>query len=389
MENNFKFGPLWAEVNLNNLIHNVKSIREIVNKDTMVMGVIKANAYGHGAVKFAEVLLENGVDKLAVATIREAIELRKANIKADILVLGFTQISDLDLVLKYDITQTIYNINQAKVLSDIAKERGKTSKIHIKVDSGMSRIGYRSLEDVEEILEIGKLENIFVEGMFTHFATADSTDKTFTREQFKRYKEIVDKVEEKGLNISIKHVSNSAAIMDLPEYNLNMVRAGVILYGLYPSDEVMKENLELKPVMTLKTKVSHIKTVDENTGIGYGQTFTTDGVAKIGTMPIGYADGYSRLLSNLGEVGINGERAEIVGRICMDQTMLNLTGIDVQLEDEVVIFNDGEYGYPTIDELAQKLKTINYELATLIGRRISRVYTFDGKVVDVVDYLID
>ncbi len=384
-----EFGPLWAEVNLDNLIHNIKAIRSIVRDETEIMGVIKANAYGHGATTLARVLLDNGADRLAVATIREAIELRRSGINLDILVLGYTQDSDLGLVVEYKISQTIYSLKQARLLSDLARDKGETCKIHIKVDSGMSRIGYRELEDIGEILEISSLENIEIEGIFTHFATADSKDKTFTRDQYSRYMEIVQGLENKGLKIPIKHVSNSAAIMDLPEYNLDMVRAGIILYGLYPSDEVMKERLELKPVMTLKTKLSHIKIVEEGTGIGYGQTYVTKGESKIGTMPIGYADGYSRLLSNLGEVGINGHRAGILGRVCMDQTMVDLTGIDAQVEDEVILFNDGKNNYPTIDELAKKLRTINYELATLIGRRIPRVYTLDGEVIDVVDYVLD
>lgn len=388
MDSKFEYGSLWAEVNLDNLVDNYKEIRKIVRKETMIMGVIKANAYGHGAVKYAEVLIENGVDKLAVATIREGIELRNEGITKDILVLGYTQDSDLELVLKHDITQTLFNYKQAEILSKLGDKYNKPAKIHIKVDTGMSRIGYRKVEEVDEIIKISRLENIEVEGIFTHFATADDLDKTFTHKQYEMFKKIVDKVEEKGLNIPIKHVSNSAAIMDLPEYNLDMVRAGIILYGLYPSNEVKKENLKLKPVMTLKTKISHIKTLEKNIGIGYGQTYITGDESKIATMPIGYADGFSRLLSNNGEVGLNGSRAKIVGRVCMDQTMIDVTGIDANIEDEIVIFNDGVNNYPTIDEMATKLKTINYEIATLIGRRISRVYISKGVVVDMVDYLV-
>ncbi len=390
MGKNVKYGPLWAEVNLDNLIYNVKNIRKIVREETKIMGVIKANAYGHGAVVFAKVLLENGVDALAVATIREAIELRESGITSDILILGYTQDSDLELVVKYDLTQTIYNYRQAEILSKLAIEYEKTIKVHIKIDTGMSRIGYRKLEDVEEIVKISKLNGIEIDGAFTHFATADSKDKSFTNDQYNRYKDIIDAVEAKGINIPTKHVSNSASIMDLPEYNLDMVRAGIILYGLYPSDEVIKDNLNLKPVMTLKTKLSHIKTVDKGTGIGYGQTHIVDKESKIGTIPIGYADGYSRLLSNQADVLVGGKRAKILGRVCMDQTMIDLTDIkDVKQEDEVILFGDGSLGEPTIDELAKYVSTINYELATLIGRRVARVYIKDGEVVELVDYVLD
>lgn len=389
MENKREFGNVWAEINLDNLAYNIRSIREIVNPGTRIMAVLKANAYGFGAVEIARFLRGQAIDYFAVANLKEAAELRRAGIDTDILILGYTPDSRLASIIDLGLTQTIYSLSQARILSDLAGERSSQARIHIKLDTGMARIGFRRMEDLEEIMEISRLDNIDLEGVYTHFATGDMEDKSFAREQFRRYEKIVDKLEEKGLNISIKHVSNSADIMDLPDYDLDMVRAGIIMYGLYPSDEVRKENLSLRPVMTLKTKISHIKVVEAGVGIGYGLSYTTDKTSKIGTIALGYADGFSRGLSNLGEVGVGGQRAAIVGRICMDQTMIDLTGIEAELEDEVVLFNDGSNNYPTIEEMADKLGTINYEIVANLGRRVERVYILGGRVLDCVDYVLD
>lgn len=378
--------PVWAEINLDNLAHNIKQVRNNTNKDSLIMAVVKANGYGHGAVDIARTFLENGADRLAVAILSEAVELRKADITESILVLGYTPRSQYEKLLEYNLIQTIYNYEDAKILSQKAVEFGKEVTIHIKIDSGMGRIGFLpTAESAESILNISILPNIKIEGIFTHFAKADEVDKSHVMGQFNKYMELVNYLEGKGLNISIKHVSNSAGIIDLPEFNLNMVRAGIMLYGLYPSDEVNKEKIKLKPAMSLKAKISHLKIVPKGTGISYGQIFTTEKESKIGTIPIGYADGFTRLLTGKAEVYINDKRVPIVGKICMDQCMLDLTSVeDVKLGDEVVIFGC-EQDYPHVDELASKIGTINYEIVCMVARRVPRVYISNNKIVSIKD----
>lgn len=385
-----KIRPVWAEVNLDNLAHNIRQVRKHTNKDALVMAVVKANGYGHGSVDISRTFLENGADRLGVAILSEAIELRNANIKEPILILGFTPSSQYEKLLEYNLIQTIYNYEEAKILSQKALELNKEAIIHIKLDSGMSRIGFLpTKESAESILNISELPNIKIEGIFTHFAKADEVDKSHVRGQFSKYMEFVKLLEEQGLNIPIKHVSNSAGIIDLPEFNLNMVRAGIMLYGLYPSNDVNKENIKLKPAMALKAKISHLKTVPKGTGISYGQIFTTDKESKIGTIPIGYADGLTRLLTGKAEVYINNKRVPIVGKICMDQCMIDLTNVeDVKLGDEVVIFGYEE-NHPHVDELALSIGTINYEIVCMVSRRVPRVYISNNKVVKIREYLLD
>lgn len=357
----------------------------------LITAVVKANAYGHGSIQSAKTFLENGADRLAVATLSEAIELRNANIDVPILILGYTPKKQYSLVVKHNIIQTIYDYENAKAFSKVARDLNKTGIIHLKIDSGMGRLGFLPKDEaVEEIIKIFNLPNIKVEGIFTHFATADENDKTYTNLQYKRFMKIIENLEEKGISIPIKHVSNSAAIIDLPEYNLNMVRAGIMIYGFYPSHEVNKDRMDLKPAMTLKAKISNIKQVPKGTGISYGQIFITEGESKIATIPIGYADGFTRMLTSKAEVFLKGQRVPIVGKICMDQCMLDITGLeDVNVEDEVVLFGYGEEGYPHVDEVAEKLGTINYEIVCMIGRRVPRVYIENGRIIDIEDYLLD
>lgn len=383
--------PVWAEVNLDNLAHNIKEVRKHTKEDALVTAVVKANGYGHGSVEIARTFLENGADRLAVAILTEAIELRKSNITEPILVLGYTPPVQYHKVLEYDLIQTIYNYEEAKILSKKATEENKTVVIHLKIDSGMGRLGFLPTpEAIEDIINISKLPNVFIEGIYTHFAKADERDKSHVNGQFEKYTEFVNNLEEQGLNIPIKHVSNSAAIIDLPEFNLDMVRGGIMIYGYYPSDEVSKEDIKLKPAMTLKAKISNLKTVEKGTGISYGQIFITEKQSKIGTIPIGYADGFTRLLTGKAEVYIKGKRVKVVGKICMDQCMIDLSDIeDVKIGDEVVIFGYEEELYPHVDELAKKIDTINYEIICMVGRRIPRVYIKNSEIIKMKDYLLD
>lgn len=380
--------PVWAEVDLNRAAHNMKNIKSIANKKE-VIAVVKADAYGHGAVDLVEALLVNGADRLAVAVITEAIELRNNNITAPIIILGYTPLDFSEGLAEYDIEQTVYNLEYAKGLSDIGIKHNKKVKIHIALDTGMGRIGFMPNEkSIEEVKEIYKLEGLEIVGLFTHFSTADEIDKTYTKDQFEKIKNFNKRLLEEGIKIPLKHASNSGAIIDMPETFMDSVRAGIILYGYYPSDEVKKDNLKLKPVLTLKTKVSHVKELDEGMYISYGRTFKTERKSIIATLPIGYADGYSRLLSGKAKVIINGKFAKVVGRICMDQCMIDVTDIgEVKVGDEVILLgSDGELKFDA-DDFAEAMGTINYEILCMIKQRIPRVYIKDSKVVSVRNYL--
>ncbi len=382
--------PVWAEINLDNLAHNIKEVRRIVRKESLVTAVVKADAYGHGAIMAAKIFLENGADRLAVATLSEAIELRSSGITSEILIIGYTPNYQTRIAVENNIILTVYNYENARSISRAAKDLNKTAHIHIKIDSGMGRLGFKVDDNaVDEILKISRLSNLFLEGIFTHFAKSDEADKTLTKEQFEKYDRIITKLTAQGINIPIKHASNSAAIIDLPEYNLDMVRPGIILYGLYPSDEVIRERVALKPAMTLKARVSNVKTVTEGSGISYGQIYVTKKETRIATIPIGYADGFTRMLTNKAEVGIKGYRAPVVGRICMDQCMIDVTNIDnVKIGDEVIILGDGRNNSPHTDEVAKQLNTINYEVVCMVSRRVPRVYIQNGKIVKINDYLL-
>lgn len=381
---------VWLEINLDNILDNYKSIRTIVDGKAMIMPVLKANAYGHGAVELARLLKKNGVERIAVSIITEAIELRKAGIEGPIQILSYTPKEQLGSILDYDIVQGIYTYEDAKALSHMAVEKNKTSKIHIKLDTGMGRIGFLPTEgSVDDIIKISKLPNIEIEGIFSHFARADESDKIPSRKQYEKFDWVVRKLEECGINTKLRHISNSAAIIDLPEYNLDMVRPGIILYGYYPSGQVSKENLNLKPAMTLKGKISNIKTVPGDTGISYGHRFITLKESVIATVPIGYADGYSRMLSGKTHVFVKNMRASILGSINMDQVMIDISGIEgVQRGDEVIFFGYENPEYPTVEELAGILGTINYEFICMMGRRLPRVYTSKGEIIAIKDYLL-
>jgi len=380
--------PAWAEIDLDAFEENFKKIKDLVKPGTIVTGVIKADAYGHGSVEIGKVLFEQGVDRFAVATLSEALQLRKVFKEVPILILGYTPTYAADEVIKNNIIQTMYNVDEARIFSDCAKKSGKKLKVHIKIDSGMSRLGFQANEDsVDKIIQISKLPNIEIEGMFTHFAVADEVDKSYTYSQFEKYKFMVDSLKERGLEIPVKHVSNSAAIMDLPEMNMDMVRAGIILYGLYPSDEVIKERINLKQVMSLKAEVSHVKELEAGRGVSYGLKYVTPEKRKIATIPIGYADGYTRMLSGKAEVLVKGVKVPVVGRICMDQCLIDVTGIDVKIGDEVILFGSDGINTISIDEVASKLGTINYEITCMISKRIPREYIRGGKTVKSVDYL--
>lgn len=378
-----------ALIDLDALEYNIKSIRKKTPEGTGIIGVIKADAYGHGSVEVAQVLLENGADWFAVAVVDEGLNLRKHGINAPILLLGYTPELRFEDVINNGFIQTMYSYEMAEKLSKTAVRLGKTAVVHIKIDTGMGRIGYRvNDEAADEIVRISKLPGIEVNGMFTHFAASDEADKAYTNMQFERFMKMDKMLKDRGLNIPVRHAANSAAIMDIDSMMLNMVRPGIILYGAYPSDEVIKENLDLRPVMSIKTHVSFVKEVEKGDCISYGRTYTAPDKRKIATIPVGYADGFIRAYAKEGKVLIKGKFAPIVGRICMDQFMVDVTDIDdVKINDEVVLMGTQGENSITADDIAKALNTINYEVFCTLSKRVPRQYIRNGKVTETVKYV--
>ena len=382
----------WAEISLNAIEHNYNVIRNKVADGTKVCCVIKADGYGHGAVELSQIYEKLGADFFAVSNIDEGIEIRKSGSKLPIVILGYTPVSEAKNLAAYNISQAVFSLEYAKELSEKCVEEDCICKMHIKVDSGMSRIGFMCQEfprdeySIEEICEACCLPNLEVEGLFTHFCVSDedAEGREFTNKQYENFIHVRDSLKKRGVDISVVHCSNSGAIEDYPETCCDMVRAGIILYGLAPSSK-LADRLDLVPAMTLKTVVAFVKEVQKGATISYGRTFTADRKMKIATVPIGYADGFIRQNAKDGYMMVNGKKAKIVGRICMDQTMLDVTDIeDVKTGDEVVVFGTGENGEPTADSLAENTGTINYETVCLVGKRVPRIYIKDGKIENVM-----
>ena len=380
----------WAEVDLDAVAHNIREIRKITNKEAQIMAVVKADAYGHGFLETTKTLLDNGADRLAVAVLQEGKQLRKSGVDVPILILGASAPEDAEDLIEFGITPTVFDYEFAKALSDTAKKRGTVTKVHIKLDTGMTRIGFvindeDNTEIINTIIKISKLPYLEIEGIFSHFSTSDEYDSAYTLMQFDRFMGVVNALEEKGLKIPIRHICNSAGIMMYPQMHLDMVRPGVILYGMYPSNEVDKSRLNLIPAMTIKSTLTLVKEVEAGRGVSYGKEYITDKTTKIATVPIGYADGYLRKIAKKGKMLVNGAEVPIIGRICMDQCMIDVTNVhNIDKGDEVIVFGKDKI---TIDDLAEWLETINYEIACIVGKRIPRIYTKNGKAVKVLNYL--
>ena len=380
---------LVAEIDLDAVDFNIKSIIKRVGGRAKIIGTVKADAYGHGAVEVSKVLEENGIDMFSVAMIDEGINLRNNGIKAPILVLGLTPPEYVKEAVEYDLIQTVSDYNTAEAISKAAKELNKKAVIHIKIDTGMGRIGFRpEKEAFDEIENISKLENIEINGIFTHFCTSDEKDKTFTYVQKEKFVYAVNELEKRGINIPLKHASASAGLMDFDDLFFNAVRPGIILYGYYPSDDVMKDRLPIKPVMSLKSYVMYIKDIENGDTIGYGRTYMANEKRTIATIPAGYADGYNRLLSNKGCILVNGKRAQLKGRICMDQCMADITGINAKQWDEVVLMGKQGNEEITADEIANEIGTISYEVLCMVSKRVPRVYIKNGKVQKEINFLV-
>jgi len=379
---------VYAGIDLDALEHNVSLIESRLPKGTELFPIIKADAYGHGAVPFAR-FLENRSCYFGVATIDEAIELRRAGIKTPILILGYIHPEFYETAIRNNITLTVFDFDDALMLEHAAETTDTVAKVHIAVDTGMSRIGFQVTEtDADEASRIAGLPHIFVEGLFSHFATADEADKTESVAQAKRFEIFRGMLEKRGLHIPLVHLNNSAGIMEMDGTFYNAARAGIVLYGLYPSEEVAKETFPLKPVMSLMSHISHVKTLPAGRGISYGHTYVTSGMTRVATIPVGYADGYPRALSNTGHVLIKGVRCPILGRICMDQLMVDVTYVpDVKKGDTVTLIGRDGDCVITVEELADPAASFNYEFVCQICRRVPRVYLKNGKPVLTVSYL--
>lgn len=376
-----------AKIDLDAVEYNYNNTRAKLPQGCKLLGVIKADAYGHGAVELAR-FLENKYDFFGVACIEEAVELKKADIKTPILILGYVAPAFYDLVVKYDIRIPVFSYDTAKALSDEAVKQGKTVPFHFCIDTGMSRIGFQVNEESADVCkQICSLPNIEAEGLFSHFATADESDLTKALAQREKYKAFVEMLENREIQIPIKHLNNSAGIMNFDEY-FDMCRMGIILYGLYPSEEVDKSLLDIKPVMSWLTHISHIKTLEAGREVSYGGTFKTTEPRVIATIPVGYADGYPRCLSNKGRVIINGQYAPIVGRVCMDQFMVDVTDVDGAELDSIVtlVGKDGDAEL-SMEEVSNAAYSFNYELPCRVARRVPRTYYKDGKFIKATNYM--
>lgn len=389
MTNNIFTRRLWAEINMNCIEHNFNEIKNSLDKKTKICCVIKADGYGHGAVTLAKKYHDLGADFFAVSNLDEAIELRRAKINDPILILGYTPADRAKDLAELNVSQAVYGYEYAKMLSVEAKKEKVKVKIHIKLDTGMSRIGYmcqkfpRDLESIDEIEKSCKLSNIINEGIFTHFAVADEgkDGKTYTNKQIKNFSFVTSELEKRKVKFKIKHCSNSGAIIDYKNARFDMVRAGIILYGYNPSDKVIN-SLDLQPALRVKTMVSYVKNIKKGTTVSYGRTFKAERNMKIITVPVGYADGYLRSFSKDAYMLVwNKEKkqhfkAKVIGRICMDQTMLDITDcpFDVSIGNVVVVFGNGKDGEPTAETLAKWGDTISYEVLCLVSKRVPRLY---------------
>ena len=377
-----RYPRVHADINLDAMRNNMEEMHRLTDPHTMLMAVIKTDGYGHGAIPIArELETTDYVYGYAVATEEEGLALREDGIKKPILILGYTFPEQYEALLQARITPAIFTLEDAQRLSNTAERMGLMAKIHIKLDTGMGRVGLLvSEESANVIAQIAKLPHIMIEGMFTHFAKADELDKTSANRQLEDFLHMAQLLEERGVEIPLKHCSNSAGILDLPQANLDIARAGITLYGLHPPNELHLERMAMQPVMSLKSRVVHVKTLPAGYSISYGGTYVTQEERRIATIPVGYGDGYARSLSNKGAVLIHGRRAPICGRICMDQFMVDVTDIpDVCVGDVVTLIGIDGAEQITLEELGELSGRFNYEFACDLGKRIPRIFYKGGK----------
>lgn len=383
------YSRVYAKIDLDAVAWNMEQMKKNLKEGTEMVAVIKTDGYGHGAVQVASMLESyDYVWGYAVATLDEAVVLRAAEIQKPILVLGCIFPDQYWEMLKYEIRMNVYTKEMAEAISALAVERGEQAYVHIKLDTGMARLGFSAEESsIEEIKEIAELPNLVLEGVFTHFAKADEEDKTFTMMQLEKFEWMTQRLEEEGVTFPYVHASNSAGIIDVRRADYNLVRAGIAIYGLYPSEEVDKEKVQLKPALSLKSHIAFVKDIPAGTPVSYGGDFVSDHPMRIATIPIGYGDGYPRSLSDTGYVLIRGKKAPIIGRICMDQFMVDVSDIpEVKFGDKVTLIGRDQEEYLPVEKLSELSGRFNYEFVCDLGKRIPRVYVQDGKVEEQVDY---
>ncbi len=359
----------YTEINLQAVKHNIAEIRKLLAPEVKFMAVVKANAYGHGAAAISRAAVEAGADYLAVANLREALELRETGIVSPILILTESPTSVMDEIIQYDLSQTIYSFSEARALSDEAQKRKRVAKVHVKVDTGMGRVGVPPSEAVAFIKKISSLPALELTGVFTHFAKAEDPHDNFTQDQFQKFKQVISKVK----HIPLKHSANSAGVLFHPETHLDMVRVGLMMYGLYPLGS-SRRLINLKAALSFKSRITYLKRIAAGTPLSYGCTYVTPSETTIATVPVGYADGFSRRLSNRGQMIIRGKRYPVVGRVTMDLTMVNVGDAKVEVGDEVVLIGEQNGQIISADEIAGLEDTISYEVVCGIGKRVPRIY---------------
>ena len=374
----------WAEIDFDIMLENLNIAKKMIRPRAKIAAVLKANAYGHGAIKTAELLIKNGVNMLAVACLSEAIELRRYFSEIPIMVMGHTEDEHLDVAVEKDIRITIYTLEQAELLSEIGQQLDKAPIVHIKIDTGLNRLGMKGIEEpVNIIAKMSGLKMLNIEGIFTHLAlTSGETDKA----QYEMFMDVISRLEEKGIYIPIKHICDSIGMYLYPDYHLDMIRLGAFIYGVTP-EAMRKSGHPLRMPMTLKTRITQIKEIEKGEGVGYEHFYAAGRKSKVGTLAIGYADGYMRCMAENGEVIVRGKRAPIIGVMCMDQLMIDITDIpEAKPGDEVVLLGGSQI---SVEELADKVGTNRNEIISIIGRRVPRVYIKDSSIIDIVDYLLD
>ncbi len=386
MKSTLSARPAWAEINLDHIAHNIGLFRKQVGPVTEIMAVVKADGYGHGAIKIAETALQAGASSLAVAFVDEAVDLRQAGITAPIQILGYTDPSLFKKLIQYNLTPTIFGLDTAEQFSSQARQHNVALPVHIKVDTGMGRIGLLPEEALEVITRIARLDGLKIEGIFTHLAAAEESDRSYTAEQLLLFNRILDGCLERGISFPLIHAANSAAALNHPKSRFNIIRLGLSMYGHYPAAEMREIEPKLKPALSFKSRVILVKKIPAGRAISYGCTYHTNRESLIATIPVGYADGYSRLLSNKGQVLIRGCRVPVVGTICMDQMMVDVTDVPgVRLGDEVVLYGRQGFEEIKVEEAAELIGTINYELLCGVSKRVPRYYFKDNKLSSISD----
>ena len=385
MKNN-KYYRVYAEINLDAIVKNVDNLMALTKENTGALAVVKADGYGHGDVAVAKAVAQK-VTGYAVATLDEAVNLRENGVKKPILVLGYVDPYEFDILVSHEITATVFDVETAQLLADAARVQKKQAHCHIKVDTGMRRIGLEPDENgIAIVKQITAFKELSADGIFTHFAASDETDKTSAEHQFKLFTDFTGRLEKEGIHFTYRHCANSAAVIDMPQVDLDMVRLGIAMYGMYPSDEVKKEKVELFPALDLKSHVTMVKEIPAGEKVSYGGTFTTTRTTKLATVSVGYGDGYPRALSSKGYVLVRGQKAPIVGRVCMDQMMVDVTDIENVTRADIVtlIGKDGDAEI-TVEEIAALAGTFNYEFVCDLGKRIPRSYYLNGEYIGTHD----